>query len=254
MTYQEENELMAAWTDIANAMFESGAEVKRIEKSLYLLAQSHGATNISSFTINSNINMTCTFPDGNIVSQSRRIVNYPSFDLKRFEELNEISRKCCETKAGAAEIREMLKKTEVPKSPKRLLIGAVIVGFAFSLFFGGGFADAIVSAILGGLIVVADRTLGRYLPNTIIYNFVMAFMLGIISGLTCKAFPMLNNDKILIGDIMLLVPGLFITGAMRDMLTGDTISGTMRFIESILWAGALAMGFITAFLVIGGNV
>ena len=50
----------------------------------------------------------------------------------------------------------------------------------------------------------------------------------------------------MIGDIMLLIPGIAITNAIRDMLMGDTISGLMRLIEGILWAGALAAGFMAA--------
>ena len=50
----------------------------------------------------------------------------------------------------------------------------------------------------------------------------------------------------MIGDIMLLIPGIAATNSIRDMLMGDTISGMMRLIESILWAGALACGFMAA--------
>ena len=50
----------------------------------------------------------------------------------------------------------------------------------------------------------------------------------------------------MIGDIMLLIPGLMTTNAIRDILIGDTISGVMRFIEAILLAAILALGFIGA--------
>ena len=58
-------------------------------------------------------------------------------------------------------------------------------------------------------------------------------------------------DMIMIGDIMLLIPGIPITNAVRDVLTGDTISGIMRFIEAMLWAGCLALGFLSAFWIVG---
>jgi uncharacterized membrane protein YjjP (DUF1212 family) len=56
-------------------------------------------------------------------------------------------------------------------------------------------------------------------------------------------------DKIMIGDIMLLIPGIAMTNSIRNMLVGDTISGIMRLIESLLWAGALALGFMTVMLI-----
>ena len=61
----------------------------------------------------------------------------------------------------------------------------------------------------------------------------------------------LHVDKIMIGDIMLLIPGLMATNAIRDILIGDTISGVMRFIEAMLLAAVLALGFIGAIFLIG---
>ena len=56
-------------------------------------------------------------------------------------------------------------------------------------------------------------------------------------------------DKILIGDIMLLIPGLAMTNAVRNMLVGDTISGVIRLAETLIWAAALAGGFMVAMMV-----
>ena len=53
------------------------------------------------------------------------------------------------------------------------------------------------------------------------------------------------------GDIMLLIPGLMATNAIRDILIGDTISGVMRFIEAMLLAAVLALGFIGEILLNG---
>ena len=60
------------------------------------------------------------------------------------------------------------------------------------------------------------------------------------------ANPLIHLDKILIGEVMLLIPGIFMTNAIHDMLVGDTVAGTMRFVETMLWAVALAGGFMTA--------
>ena len=50
---------------------------------------------------------------------------------------------------------------------------------------------------------------------------------------------------------MLLIPGLAMTNAVRDTMVGSPISGVMRLIEALLWAGALAMGFMTGFWLMG---
>ena len=40
--------------------------------------------------------------------------------------------------------------------------------------------------------------------------------------------------------------------ALTAMLVGDTIAGTMRLLESLLWAGALAGGFMASMWLMGG--
>ena len=57
-------------------------------------------------------------------------------------------------------------------------------------------------------------------------------------------------DKILIGDIMLLIPGIAMINAVRNMLVGDTVSGVVRLSESLIWAASLACGFMVAMLML----
>ena len=61
----------------------------------------------------------------------------------------------------------------------------------------------------------------------------------------------LDMDMIMIGDIMLLIPGLMSTNAIRDVLIGDTLSGIIRLIAALLLAAALALGFMGAIILFG---
>jgi uncharacterized membrane protein YjjP (DUF1212 family) len=58
-------------------------------------------------------------------------------------------------------------------------------------------------------------------------------------------------DKIIIGNIMLVIPGIQFTNSLRDMINGDTISGLLNLSEALLKAIAVAMGFAVV-LMIGG--
>lgn len=51
-----------------------------------------------------------------------------------------------------------------------------------------------------------------------------------------------NLDKIIIGSIMLLVPGLTITNAIRDTIAGDFLSGITKGAEAFLIAVSIAVG------------
>lgn len=49
-------------------------------------------------------------------------------------------------------------------------------------------------------------------------------------------------NQTIIGAIMLLVPGLAITNAIRDTMSGDLLSGVIRASEAFLVAIAIAVG------------
>ena len=55
-----------------------------------------------------------------------------------------------------------------------------------------------------------------------------------------------NPDAVTIGALMILVPGLLFTNAMRDIIYGDTNSGINRIVQVFLIAVALALGTATA--------
>ena len=115
--------------------------------------------------------------------------------------------------------------------------GAVLICRLLSRFSGDPLA----------VFALALCLLQTYLPlickNKVLFNFLAAFCVGSLIGLACRALPALHGDKIIIGDIMLLIPGLAFTNAVKDVFIGDTISGVMRLIETVLWAAALALGF-----------
>lgn len=51
-----------------------------------------------------------------------------------------------------------------------------------------------------------------------------------------------NVDLVTIGVLMLLVPGVALTNAMREIVAGDTYSGLSRTAEAILIATGIALG------------
>ena len=53
-------------------------------------------------------------------------------------------------------------------------------------------------------------------------------------------------DGVVIGALMILVPGLLFTNAMRDIIYGDTNSGIMRIVQVLLIAMGMALGTAVA--------
>ena len=53
----------------------------------------------------------------------------------------------------------------------------------------------------------------------------------------------IQDGSISIGNIMLLIPGIALTNSIRDMFSGDTISGLLRFTEALVLSVVIALGF-----------
>ena len=52
---------------------------------------------------------------------------------------------------------------------------------------------------------------------------------------------------------MLLIPGIAMTNSVRDMLTGDIVTGMLRLTNSLLQAAAIASGFALSIMLMGGG-
>ena len=66
------------------------------------------------------------------------------------------------------------------------------------------------------------------------------------------------QDKIVIGAIMPLVPGIALTTSIRDLFNGDYLSGAIHLMDAILTAFCIAVGVgsvITLYqMMIGGRL
>ncbi|MDE8735358.1 threonine/serine exporter family protein, partial [Eubacteriales bacterium DFI.9.88] len=84
--------------------------------------------------------------------------------------------------------------------------------------------------------------LKRFSINYFIRGFCCCAVSAAIA-LTAAAFiPGTNSNTIIIGTLMIFVPGVAITNSIRDFLSGDMLSGLARATEAALIAISLAAG------------
>lgn len=239
--------------DIGEEMVVCGAEVNRVEDSIYRMCESYGGDRINVFIITSNIQVTMEAPDGRILTHIRRIVRYDA-NFDRLDYLNDLSRYICANRPEPDAMQQ--KFDEVMNRPKQHIalkfIGAILVSGGFTVFFGGSWLDCIAAAIVGVIIVLMELFLASREKNQIVYNFAVSVTAGIATLLLVQLGVGINSDKIMIGGIMLLIPGIAMTNAIRDMLIGDIASGLLRLVNSVLVAAAIACGFAFTIIVLGG--
>lgn len=99
------------------------------------------------------------------------------------------------------------------------------------------------ASLIGIVLKFMDEMTKRLEMNGFLSGFVCSLTGGLLATLAVHCGLGENFSKISIADIMLLIPGLALTNSIRDMFSGDTISGVNRFIEAILLSVMIASGF-----------
>lgn len=249
---KERNKLLHEFLNFGEIMLQVGAEIKRVEDTLSRMGIAYGAEKMNVLVITTSIIITMTFPDGQVLTQTRRIINESATDFTKLEELNMLSRSCCEKPLPIEEFEERLRRIQEEAPTVQWYLGSILIAGSFAIFFGGSFLDGVCAAIFALSICLLQKNFKKFCPNLVIFNILCSLTVGIGICLTAKLYPALHLDKIMIGDIMLLIPGIVMTNAIRDIIVGDTISGVMKLIESLLWACSIACGFMLAIRLIGG--
>jgi uncharacterized membrane protein YjjP (DUF1212 family) len=242
-SYNSDSELIDILLDFGEHMLGAGAEIARVEDSLGRMGKACGAEKTNVFVNNSSIELTIRFSDGETVTRTRRIRSGGNTDFEKLRKLNALSRRCQMERLSATQVRQILDEIcNAGIHPFKSFMGSFLAASAFSVFFGGTLLDALISGLFGLYICLLQMKFAGLTPNKVFFLFVSSLLMGTGICLTNLVVPGLHIDKIIIGDIMLLVPGISITTAVRDTLIGETIAGITRLADCLVWAAALAAG------------
>ena len=230
-------------TDLGYELAMCGAETFRIEESINRILKTYDVTS-EVFAIPNCLIVSIETPEGKLMTRMRRI-GYHGNDLDGVECFNAICRAICNRKPSMEEAREWLNSSHKIRrsfSVPVYLLGNVLGAFGFAFFFGGNLNDALLAGICGLVLGLMGRFMGTMKTNpffkTITSSFVMACIAYAMAGMGLTN----NVDAVIIGTLMILVPGLLFTNAMRDIIYGDTNSGVNRIVQVLLIAMAIALG------------
>jgi len=237
------NTLLELTADLGYRLAMSGAETFRIEESVRRILSTYGIES-EVFAIPNCLTVSIETHDGKPMTRMRRI-GFHGNDLDTVEKYSNLSRRICNEKPEPSVARQWLNETDASirsYSLPVLLLGNYMGAFGFAIVFGGSFIDGICSGISGILIGLISYFLGKRKVNPFFTTIAAAFFMA-LSSYSMGAFGIARStDMVIIGALMILVPGLIFTNAMRDIIFGDTNSGINRIVQVLLVAAAIALG------------
>jgi len=237
------NHLLELAADLGLRLATNGAETYRVEDSVSRVLSAYGVTS-EVFAIPNCLIVSIETAEGKPMTRMRR-VNCVSTNMDAIERYNSLSRKLCIETPDPTVAFKWLDETDNKTTQYKLpmyLIGHLLTAFGFCIFFGGNLIDSVCSGLCGVLIGFISLLTSRLKVNTFFSTILSAFVMSSAAYVLSGSGLTNNADAVIIGALMLLVPGMLFTNAMRDIIFGDTNSGVNRIVQVLLIAVAIALG------------
>jgi uncharacterized membrane protein YjjP (DUF1212 family) len=242
------DEVLLLAADAARIVLESGAETYRAEETASAVCSALGGVEAECFATPTGVMLSFYGLDGRVRSIVRR-VSARSMNLERIARVNDLSRALYAGKLDFDGASAELGRIEAIKGysrPVSMLAAAAGTGF-FTLFFGGRWNDALVAALVGALLSRLTRALARHRVSDFFTNIVGGAAAALACLVGARTGIVTNPGTAIIGVIMLLVPGVAITNAIRDIIAGDLVAGVARGADAFISAAAISIGAGAAF-------
>jgi uncharacterized membrane protein YjjP (DUF1212 family) len=251
--------VLALALDLCGGLLASGASVNRAEYACQKICLAFGAEEVNVFAFPSIVEASIKLSDGGEVSQMKRI--YETFNnFHKVEKLNQLSRDICANKYdldSARKILDAILADKFYKLPTVVLGGGTAAG-AFSVFFGGDIVDAIPATLIGLLMTYLNFVLSGREFNGYARTFMLSVIGGVASIVLCWLIELCglkcHCSMVMIGTIMVVIPGLLVCNAVRDMLAGDLFSGSFELLNGIITTLAIAAGYGVSMYVLNSIV
>ena len=239
--------LLETATGLGYSLAMSGAETYRIEESVSMMLNAYGLEG-EVFAIPNCLTVSIITSTGNPMTRMRRIGTHGN-NLDAVEQFNSLSRRLCSQTPDPETAARWLEETRAAlrSYPKMITaLGYFMGSFGFAIMFRGTLLDALWSGLLGLLVFFIDEFMDS-IRSTQFFRVITAAFFVAMPAYTIHALGLMHNaDAAIIGTLMLLVPGLLFTNAMRDIMYGDTNSGLNRLVLVLLIAVAIALGTAAA--------
>ncbi len=253
----ETKEILTLAMDVAEELLHCGAEIYRVEDTVAHILNAYGVKEYDVYVLSNGIFASANDNKEDAYSLIRHIP-LGKTNLGKITALNQLSREICSGKYPVDEARVRLEECknieEIGNLTQILFCGLGSAGFCY--LFGGRPLDALFAFFIGMLLQVFLNTTKKRYNTAFIQNIFGSALATVCSMLVLSFLPSLQYDKVIIGCIMKLVPGMALTTSIRDFFNGDYLCGTIHLIDAILTSFSIASGVgavMTIYRIIAGG-
>lgn len=234
--------------EVGLGLLSSGGSVSRVETAVDRICRAYGAEEANVAAFPSMIIASVRTADGSQESHMKRVYS-TSNNLALLEKYNQLSRDICHNRYPVNDALKMCFELAHSKTRNKwvTIAGASLVSGIYSIFFGGTVADVLPALLVAFVMSLLNEVLSKRSLNAYATTFILSLVGGVLSVSLCKLLNIIGLpcqcSYVMIGTIMILIPGLLTTNAVRDMFTGDLMSGTFQLLNGVLLAVVIAAGY-----------
>ncbi len=243
---------LALWS--GQLLLQNGAESARVEETVHRLGTALGA-HWMDILVSPNAILVTTTSGQEFRTKIRRVVSM-GVNMQIIAEIRTLVHQVERGQIDRAGTRETLTRLSQLKSQYNRWTVVVMIGLgcaAFSRLFGGDWPVFIVTFFAAGIAQFVRQELQRRHFNSLIVVVVTAFVAALVGGLATVLKLSPQPQTALIASVILLVPGIHLVNAMRDLIAGHLVTGIVRGVVGGMVSLGIALGLVLAMRLLGVN-
>ncbi len=229
----------------AELLLESGAEIFRVEDTVQRLCKASGVGTAEVFALPTGIFVSLV-PDSTDSHVRTRIlrVRRTGTDLGKLHKINQFARTFTETDMTVAEgMAELERIHKEPSTPAWLsVLAAGLATGAFGCTLSGDLLSTALAFAIGMITWIFYLCLSHFNVNYVISRLLCCSGAAGLTMIVHRVGSTVDFGSTIIGVLMLYARCWAITASVRDLLTGDMLSGMSRLMEAILISLSCATG------------
>ncbi len=240
--FPSERAVLEFSAEAGRILLENGAEISRVEETMERICSHYQVHSEHLFVLSNGIFLSGEIGNGTPYAHVQHVpVQCPQ--LEKVIAVNQLSREIEADKYTFAEAQARLAAIRAiqPPSVFQQILASGIGSACFCFLFGGSLADSACAFLAGFLLYLFMLKLAVRLSKIV----------GIIAGgillteicIFCSCAGLGDSlDRMIIGAIIPLIPGVPFTNGIRDIADGDYISGSVRLLDALLTFLCIAIG------------
>lgn len=225
-------------------LMESGAEIYRTEETMNRMANAFHLKDFEAYVMNRGIMASYLTKEG--YSESKVVVtNATSIHLKKIEEVNTLSRYITShSRFDMRDLEQRFRAIDQHRDYSQLtnLLAYFFGAAGFTLALGSSWMDSLIAAVSGLFLGLGMQLVQRFVTTDYLITIIGSGLITLFVNLFAMFGMGDSKNLILLGTLMLLVPGVAFVNAIREFSQTHISVGTSLFISALLISSSISVG------------